>query len=97
MPNVVTIGRHSVEMCDTIARIIASLGIDPMEAVITFSPDMVCFNPATGKDSPYLVVRDTDSERAIKIAEALNEKLNIDVEIEIVQGFLPCKGEPLSQ
>lgn len=96
MPNIVLVGCHSVEMCDDIARTIATLGIDPIEAVITFSPEIVCFNAATSKDSPYLVVRDTEKNTAMNIALALNKGLNVDVEIEVIAGFLPCKGKPFS-
>jgi hypothetical protein len=82
---------------DEIRMIISSLGLDPNDSVITYSPEVVVANLATGKDSPYFVVRDTDLQRAVEIAVALNKALNIDVEWELIGGFIPCQGEPFSK
>ena len=43
------------------------------------------------KAIPYLVVRDSDEDRAWTLARLLNEKLNLDVEAERLLGFLPRK------
>ena len=97
MPNIIVSGRSSMTIMDDIRRIVASLGLDPNDSVITFSPEVVVANLATGKDSPYLVVRDTDRQRVARIAVALNKALNIDVEWELIGGFISCQGEPFSK
>jgi hypothetical protein len=43
-------------------------------------------------DAPYLIVRDTSVDRAMKIAKALNKELNIEIEVESIYAFLPRKG-----
>ena len=42
--------------------------------------------------SPYLVLRDTDPKRLDDLAVALNETFNVDVEYELLRGFLPKKS-----
>ncbi len=96
MPNIVIVGHSSIGICSEISKIVTDLGIKADEGVITFSPDLCCLDMSEQhRDSPYLVVRDTDGEEAAKIASALNEALEIDVEIQVLSGFLPHhkKGE----
>ena len=90
MPNVVIIGRSSLGICDEISAIVAKLGIDLKEAVITYSPELCCIGmTAEHRDSPYLIVRDTDEQRGRKIGAALSHGLHIDVEVQVLAVFFP--------
>jgi hypothetical protein len=44
-----------------------------------------------GLSAPYLIVRDSDARQAKEIAEDLNKTLNLDVEWEVIGGFLEKK------
>ena len=93
MPNIVIVGRSSLGICDEISAVVAQLGISLQDAVITYSPELCCISMAPGNhDSPYLIVRDTNPEEGRMIAEALNKGLKMDVEWEIIAGFLPKPG-----
>ncbi len=93
MPNIVIVGRSSLGICDEISTIVTALGVSATDGVITFSQDTVCIDMSSSHhDSPYLIVRDIDGERADKIALALNAGLDIDVEVEILRNFYPRKG-----
>ena len=93
MPNIVIVGRSSLGICDEISMIVKALGVSETDGVITFSQDTVCIDmSSTHRDSPYLIVRDTNRERADKIALALNAGLDIDVEVEIPHNFYPRKS-----
>lgn len=93
LPNVVIIGRSSLGICEEISAIVARLGINLEDAVITYSPELCCISMTPeNRDSPYLIVRDTNPERGKLIAEALNKGLSIDVEWEIIAGFIPKPG-----
>lgn len=61
------------------------------DAVITEIDCSDCTEIATGKKAPYLIVRDTDEKRGEEIAKALNQELNIDVELELLKAFFPRK------
>ena len=94
MPNVIVVGRSSVKFCDEISRIVVGLGIKETDGVITYSPDLVCMDMTPRhRDAPYLIVRHIDEKEATRIAEALNEKFNIDVEVEVIRAFLPRRGQ----
>lgn len=76
-----------------ISKIVKQLGVDPEDGVITYDSHLRCVDMTEHqKNSPYLIVRDTNEERAMKIAEALNTELSIDVEVEILHAFLPRKS-----
>lgn len=92
MPNIVVVGRSSLGICDEISKIVTSLGVNPSDGVITYSPELCCIDMTEShKECPYLIVRDTDRERGEKIARALNRELDIDVELEVLTGFFPKK------
>jgi hypothetical protein len=44
-------------------------------------------------NTPYLIVRDTNVERALEIGKALRKELFVDVEIQRVDFFLPRNSE----
>jgi len=90
LPNVVIIGRSSLGICDEISAIVRQLGIDGENAVITYSPELCCIDMTKQhRDSPYLIVRDTDETRARTIGTALNARLNMDTEVQLLADFLP--------
>jgi hypothetical protein len=45
--------------------------------------------PSYHSSSPYIIVRDTDDGRMLRIAHLLNERLNVDVEAELIDAFFP--------
>lgn len=91
MPNIMIVGcEPSLKIRDDISRIVIQLGVETTDGVITYDSELFCVDmTAQQKRSPYLIVRDTNDERAMRIAEALNEELNIDVEVEVLRAFLP--------
>jgi hypothetical protein len=98
MPNIVVVGRSSLGICDKISEIVTSLGVSATDGVITYSPELCCINmSAQHRDSPYLIVRDTDRDRGVAIGEALNKGLNIDVEVEVLSAFFLCEGRPFEK
>ena len=42
-----------------------------------------------GEQSPYVIVRDTSDGRMLRIGYLINEKLNLDVEVELIDHFFP--------
>ncbi|MCX6787102.1 MAG: hypothetical protein NTY93_01075 [Candidatus Kaiserbacteria bacterium] len=95
MPNIVVVGRSSVSVGD-ISRIVTQLGINEADGVITcpcqYQYPLCCVDMTERhNESPYLIVRDTDENEAMRIAHALNRGLKIDVEVEILRAFLPRK------
>lgn len=44
-------------------------------------------HPFSRKDSPYIIVRDTEDGRMLRVGYLLNEKLNVDVEMELIDHF----------
>ena len=96
MPNIMVFGRLSFKVSDQIARIVLGLGISPADVILTEMPEAI-ITDLTNRDMPYLVVRDTDSERCQEIARALNQELNVDVEVEVITDFFPKRGEVFSK
>jgi len=89
MINIVIVGRSSLGICDGISKIVTGLGIEEIGGVITYSPELCCIDMSSQhRDSPYLIVRGTDGVQARAIAKALNEKLEINVEVDIIDKFL---------
>jgi len=98
MPNVVIVGKSSLGIIDEISEIVESQGVHRRNGIITYSPPMCSIDMTENhNDSPYLVVRDTSAKRANRLARALNAKLNIDVEIEVLAGFIARRGEVFFQ
>lgn len=92
MPNIVFVGHLPLGMRDDVSRIVTQLGIDATKGVITYDPYLCCIDmTAMHGEAPYLIVRDTNKKEAMKIATTLNDKLEIDVEIEVLWAFLPKK------
>lgn len=88
MPNIVIIGRSSRDICDEITKIVTQLGVDPKEGVITYSPEICCISMMPDNhDCPYIIVRDSDKERALEIGDALRHYLGMDVEVEVLAAF----------
>lgn len=99
MPNVVIVGVTSglQNLIGTISQIVTGLGIEGSDGVVTYFGNtwdglprisVVDMTKKRGY-ALYLIVRDTKKSRAMLIAETLNKKLNIDVEVEIIHAFLP--------
>lgn len=80
--------------------ILTQMGIS-REAVITAIPAVCASIEKIGQNKvesvflsrsdPFIVVRDTDRDRGEKIAIRLNRELNEDVELEVIDRFLPKK------
>ncbi len=93
MPNIVIVGFKPGELPivrGRISIIVTGLGIAGADGVIT------CFQNASAvditkehNDAPYVIVRDTEENRAMLIAREINLKLNVDVELEVLHAFLP--------
>ena len=82
-----------VGFCDetlsgAICSVLKEMGVSK-DAVITSLPGSVCIEVDSGKNAPYLIVRDTDKKEGEEIAENLRSKLNIDVEFEKIDTFYP--------
>ena len=91
MPNIVVVGDGERLNRASIAKIVTKLGVKAEDGVITSSPvGLHCFD-MTGKGAPYLIVRDTDKGRGMRIATALNKELHVDVEVDGLVAFLPKK------
>ncbi len=92
MPNICIVGVNTRHEADGHAQYISSvmrgmrLGSD---AIVTFieAKTMTC---DTGITAPYIIVRDSNASQAVEIAKKLNVGLKIDVEIEVLRGFLPA-------
>lgn len=97
MTHVIIIGRSSLGITDEISAVMKEQGVTDAQGAITYSPDLCCVGIGSyHQDSPRLVVRDTDRTRAIQVGKALNSRFNIDVEVEVVDGFLPASGPAFS-
>lgn len=101
MPNIVVVGIVDGSVSKLIGamipRIVTGLGIDGKDGVVTYDtyPYLKSCDMTTGnEDSPYLIVRDTIELRAMRIANALNQQLNMDVEVELLHAFLPRRKIP---
>jgi hypothetical protein len=98
MPNIIVVGRSSLELIDVISKIVARNGINRTDGVITYSPDLCCIDMTERhNDVPYLIVRHTNEKEGMKIARMLNVELNIDVEVEVIRAFLSRKGSTFSK
>jgi hypothetical protein len=92
MPNIVLVGFNYPSFSKKVSKVVTELGIKPEDGVITCCHRLVCFDMTEAQDpAPYLIVRDTQKKRADMLAKALNEKLNMDIEVEIIRKFLPKK------
>ena len=91
MPNIVIIGDDKNFTRKKIAKVVAKLGVSETDGVITYGRIGLNCVDMTGKSAPYLIVRDTNKGRCMKIATALNKQLNVDVEVENLVAFLPKK------
>jgi hypothetical protein len=93
MPNIVMVGfifDEEEEIQQKIGEILSFLQSEvKTEAVITTLRGSYCEEMVTGKEAPYLIVRDTSLDRGKAIAKALNVGLNVDVELETPEAFFP--------
>ena len=91
MPNIVIVeeGKQSRFIHKNIAKIVTELGVSANEGVITYAEHGLSCVDMNGFSVPYLIVRDTNEDRGMKIAKALNKKLHVDVEVEKLFAFLP--------
>lgn len=96
MPNIKIYGAHPKlgfeGLRSKIDGVMKDLGLES-KSITTFIPAITkhCRND---KVSPYLEVRDEKEEVALKVAKALNETLEIEVEVVVIRDFLPVPSLP---
>ncbi len=59
--------------------------VSAVELESTEDADHTFYHPS----APYVIVRDTDDGRMLRVAHLLNEGLNVDVEAELIDAFFP--------
>ena len=93
MPNICIVGVNSRHEAEGHAQYISSvmrnmsLGADAIVTIIE-ATTMTC---DMGVRAPYLIVRNTNASQAAEIAKKLNIGLKIDVEVEVINDFLPAQ------
>ena len=92
MPNIMIVGfdLEAVMIQKRVKRVLQEIGEghDAITTVIEATTEFCTKND----NAPYLIVRNTKKKRAKAIAEALNKELNLDVEWEVLGGFLEAKS-----
>jgi hypothetical protein len=97
MPNILIVGfeKGMAESLRTRANVtMASLGKenDAIITIITAETQKCITRPETRdhpETAPYIVVRDSNKNECEEIAKTLNRILNVDVEYETIDGFIP--------
>lgn len=107
MPNIVVVRGFragdsdiwEVTQAEWISIALNDLGEEIQENCVITIPSARCFNLfETKQEAPYVIVRDTDAERADKIADALHRFCGnrMDIEVEVIHRFIP-KNNPSSK
>lgn len=99
MPNIIIVGFEPLEALvirDKVDEVLKNWGkADDSISTILPTKTKWCSN---GSRAPYLVVRHTSLKQARLVASALHLELNLDIEVEKIDGFLtsitaPPEGE----
>ncbi|MFA5291355.1 MAG: hypothetical protein WC385_03575 [Candidatus Paceibacterota bacterium] len=83
-----------------IARILEKMGVAEEAIFTTISDRYACAVTAQlgpGMQvvkAPYVIVRDSNKKEMGEIGQKINDELNLDVELESIDGFLPKTDKP---
>jgi hypothetical protein len=96
MPNIVMVGFldfHSKQFLPLqIATIVREIKQEAQTVITALEVPVMSIKDS--KQSPYIIVRCDNRDNAIMVGRILNEKLNVDVECEVLERFLTSRPLP---
>jgi hypothetical protein len=95
MPNVIIVGFEKLEakkLRDQVDAVIKRLGKEGDSVTSILSAETKWCG--SRNRAPYLIVRHTKPRQAKVVASALHLALNLDIEIEVISGFLASVTQP---